>query len=390
MTSSIHRTEAFDTWLVTTQQELQELRRRCNELSMQNSDLVRELLKVRSTVSHLDHISCDMLRDLNSGNAQLGRESPLISTYGRSPGDDSAKCASSEDLPKTDQLPETEEGMQSASQQRMSKSLFEAPAEHTFHATPPEQLIELSLQTQAQATDTITTSSATGSERRASMLVLPSDVLSSTPESHGHADCVEYADGKTRGTDQVHSYAISYASHAKFLAAQRPALKSTRDQKKLIMMDPGWIRRPQILLVEDDSESRSIGGVLLDALQCNVDFAQDGLQAVTKVSAGAMYDLVLMGTIMPHLDGVSAAHYIRRFNHTPIVALASSFNSDHLGMYFEHGRFRPKQIPVQVTDLDCIRNERRVAEAFQVGRSTEHAQKASWPSQEGYPVNLDA
>jgi CheY-like chemotaxis protein len=141
--------------------------------------------------------------------------------------------------------------------------------------------------------------------------------------------------------------------------------------------------------VEDDRKCRKIGGVLLDALRCNVEFAQDGLQAVTKVSAGAMYDLVLMGTAMPHLDGVSATHYIRRFNHTPIIAMASSLDDGHLAMYSEHGRHSPKQVLVRITDLNCIRNERRITEAIHVGRSAEHAQKASWPSQEGYPVNLD-
>jgi osomolarity two-component system response regulator SKN7 len=221
------------------------------------------------------------------------------------------------------------------------------------------------------------------------MRALPSAVLSSTSKSHDHSDCVEYANGETRGTEEMRSYAISDASYVESLTPQRPALRDTRDQKELSQVDPDWTRRPQILLVEDDRKCRKIGGVLLDALRCNVEFAQDGLQAVTKVSAGAMYDLVLMGTAMPHLDGVSATHYIRRFNHTPIIAMASSLDDGHLAMYSEHGRHSPKQVLVRITDLNCIRNERRITEAIHVGRSAEHAQKASWPSQEGYPVNLD-
>jgi osomolarity two-component system response regulator SKN7 len=386
-TSSTHQTEAFDTWLAMTQQELRELRKRCNELCMHNSDLVRELLNLRSTMSHLGYVSCDKLSFPDSGNAQMGHKSPLVDPCGRSSGNGTADCASLEELPEADQLLETEEGMPSASQQHMSESLCEANAEHTFTSTQLEQLMELSMH--AQATGTRTTPSPINSERRASMRALPSAVLSSTSKSHDHSDCVEYANGETRGTEEMRSYAISDASYVESLTPQRPALRDTRDQKELSQVDPDWTRRPQILLVEDDRKCRKIGGVLLDALRCNVEFAQDGLQAVTKVSAGAMYDLVLMGTAMPHLDGVSATHYIRRFNHTPIIAMASSLDDGHLAMYSEHGRHSPKQVLVRITDLNCIRNERRITEAIHVGRSAEHAQKASWPSQEGYPVNLD-
>jgi CheY-like chemotaxis protein len=45
--------------------------------------------------------------------------------------------------------------------------------------------------------------------------------------------------------------------------------------------------------------------------------------------------LVLSGTIMPHLDGVSAALRLRRFRHTPVIAMASSHGSDHYAMYSE-------------------------------------------------------
>ena len=61
---------------------------------------------------------------------------------------------------------------------------------------------------------------------------------------------------------------------------------------------------------------------------------------------GAKYDLVLMDIIMPNLDGVSACHLIRQFDHTPIIAMTSNIRSDDISMYFQHGmvshsQFRP-------------------------------------------------
>lgn len=55
------------------------------------------------------------------------------------------------------------------------------------------------------------------------------------------------------------------------------------------------------------------------------------------MNAGSKYDLVLMDIIMPNLDGVSATHLIRQFDHTPIIAMTSNIRSDDISMYFQHG-----------------------------------------------------
>ena len=56
------------------------------------------------------------------------------------------------------------------------------------------------------------------------------------------------------------------------------------------------------------------------------------------MNAGSKYDLVLMDIIMPNLDGVSATHLIRQFDHTPIIAMTSNIRSDDISMYFQHGK----------------------------------------------------
>ena len=56
------------------------------------------------------------------------------------------------------------------------------------------------------------------------------------------------------------------------------------------------------------------------------------------MNAGSKYDMVLMDIIMPNLDGVSACHLIRQFDHTPIIAMTSNIRSDDISMYFQHGK----------------------------------------------------
>lgn len=108
-------------------------------------------------------------------------------------------------------------------------------------------------------------------------------------------------------------------------------------RKKSGLSDPGWSRSPRILLVEDDPTCRMIGNRFLHSFSCVVDCALDGVEAVSKMQEGLIYDMILMDIVMPKLDGVSACHLIRQFDSTLIIAMTSSIRADDLHMYFQHG-----------------------------------------------------
>ena len=88
----------------------------------------------------------------------------------------------------------------------------------------------------------------------------------------------------------------------------------------------------RILLAEDDWVNQEVALELLQqALGFAVDVAEDGVQAVEMVKAGA-YDLVLMDMMMPEMDGVAATRQIRRLPACatlPIIAMtANAFLED--------------------------------------------------------------
>ncbi|PQE14427.1 hypothetical protein CJF30_00007022 [Rutstroemia sp. NJR-2017a BBW] len=97
--------------------------------------------------------------------------------------------------------------------------------------------------------------------------------------------------------------------------------------------------KPRILLVEDDKVCARIGAKFLQAFECQVDTARDGLEAVNKMNTAAnAFDLILMDIIMPHLDGVSATVCIREIRHDiPIIAMTSNIRTDDIDMYFRYG-----------------------------------------------------
>lgn len=84
-----------------------------------------------------------------------------------------------------------------------------------------------------------------------------------------------------------------------------------------------------VLLVDDDEVSVRICRKLLSQYGCDVDVANNGVDAVSRAQAST-YDTILMGVIIPALDGLSATELIRNFNQTtPIVAMTTADNIDN-------------------------------------------------------------
>ncbi|MCG8315033.1 MAG: response regulator, partial [Pseudomonadales bacterium] len=89
----------------------------------------------------------------------------------------------------------------------------------------------------------------------------------------------------------------------------------------------------KVLLVEDNLINQKVSVRILEKLDCVVDIANDGLEALEKYNSN-QYDLILMDCEMPVMNGYEATRLIRekeQFSgqHTPIIALtASAMESD--------------------------------------------------------------
>jgi CheY-like chemotaxis protein len=94
----------------------------------------------------------------------------------------------------------------------------------------------------------------------------------------------------------------------------------------------------RILLVEDNPVNREVASGMLEALDCRIDTAENGREAVVAVEA-VEYSLILMDCQMPEMDGFTATRSIREreakesqqslvgadrsVRHVPIVALTA-------------------------------------------------------------------
>ncbi|MBF0550744.1 MAG: response regulator [Deltaproteobacteria bacterium] len=92
--------------------------------------------------------------------------------------------------------------------------------------------------------------------------------------------------------------------------------------------------RLKILVVEDDPATQRVITRFLQNMQCEVDMADDGVEAINKI-LDKRFDLILMDIRLPNLDGFELISHIRAEEaetkkHIPIVAMtASSLPGDY-------------------------------------------------------------
>jgi PAS domain S-box-containing protein len=88
----------------------------------------------------------------------------------------------------------------------------------------------------------------------------------------------------------------------------------------------------RVLVVEDNELNQQVAAELLQAVNCKVDIAADGRQALSCLSRHH-YDLVFMDMQMPVLDGLAATRLLRLqpgMKSLPVVAMtANARQSDH-------------------------------------------------------------
>lgn len=114
----------------------------------------------------------------------------------------------------------------------------------------------------------------------------------------------------------------------------------------------------RVLLVEDNEFNREIGHEFLEMVHVEVDHADNGKEAVEKVtnSPPGYYDLVLMDVQMPIMDGYEATRTIRASSHpeaktVPIVAMTANAFSEDVAQAVAAGMNAHLAKPIDVNDL---------------------------------------
>jgi len=135
-----------------------------------------------------------------------------------------------------------------------------------------------------------------------------------------------------------------------------PVPDSPDDVPALRSMPHPAQQKGRILVADDNPTNRKVIKAMLDKYALHSDFAEDGQQAVDRVTGGLVVDLMLMDCLMPKMDGFEATRRIRRWeqdNARPrltIIALTAGAFEDDRRHCLEAGMddFLTKPIHVEV------------------------------------------
>lgn len=333
--------DMLNTQLVATQQQLRHLEERYNELSMHHSMLLQELIGVQKTVVNHDHVMQNVMSFLHSVDAKNRRDSKIGNPFANHPDNvmQNSSGVAQQGQNQTQKPQDDDDDMPASPLANASKLLSDINADTQLNFKNLEQMNEMHTRNMS-----LTTPPPEGHARAGKRG--PGSATSSGSLTYAQLqelDNLVYPVGQNNGIDPM------FADHLPNIPYPMPGANQTDvkpdphvtfadNRKKSAVADPGWVRPPQILLVEDDATCRRIGSKFLYSFKCSIDNAFDGLEAVNKINSGSKYDLILMDIIMPNLDGVSACHLIRQVDNTPIVAMTSNIRSDDISMYFSHGK----------------------------------------------------
>jgi len=114
----------------------------------------------------------------------------------------------------------------------------------------------------------------------------------------------------------------------------RIPLEKTKENE-IVESNDTKITQPQdlnatILLVEDNPINQEVVMYMLLSLNCQVDVANNGKEAIQQLAKKSDYDLILMDCQMPEMDGYQTSQYLQKKwlietqQKTPIVALTAN------------------------------------------------------------------
>ena len=120
-----------------------------------------------------------------------------------------------------------------------------------------------------------------------------------------------------------------------------PQILSSSEEANI---SPNHMQNVTLLLVEDNAINREIAVEIIQEMipQARIDTANNGQEALGRMTEVNRYDLVLMDIKMPIMDGYTCAKYIREhlpppINRTPIIALTATATDEEIQKCLEVG-----------------------------------------------------
>jgi len=142
----------------------------------------------------------------------------------------------------------------------------------------------------------------------------------------------------------------------KKVAGSLSKFKLKRSERATVNAEP--MPYGKVLVVDDVETNRFVAKGLLSLYQINVETCNSGHEAIEKVKAGNVYDIIFMDHMMPELNGVATTHMIRGMGYfNPIVALTANALVGKAEEFLSNGFDGFVAKPIQPQLLDDVLQE---------------------------------
>ncbi|MDR1812653.1 MAG: response regulator [Candidatus Fibromonas sp.] len=131
---------------------------------------------------------------------------------------------------------------------------------------------------------------------------------------------------------------------------------SSKMRKARIMRE--YMPYGKILIVDDVESNLYVARGLMAPYGLSIDIATNGFEAIEKIRAGMVYDIIFMDHMMPKMDGMEATKIIRDLGYeNPIVALTANAVAGQLKLFLESGFDEFISKPIDIRQLNAVLNK---------------------------------
>jgi PAS domain S-box-containing protein len=113
-----------------------------------------------------------------------------------------------------------------------------------------------------------------------------------------------------------------------------------------------------VLIVDDVETNLYVAQGLLAPYELKIDLVFSGFEAIDKIKAGNVYDIIFMDHMMPKMDGVEAAKIIRDMGYAhPIIALTANAIMGQAEIFLQNGFDDFISKPIDIRQLNVVLNK---------------------------------
>ena len=134
--------------------------------------------------------------------------------------------------------------------------------------------------------------------------------------------------------------------------------QSNAVQYKKTQISHEYMPYGKILIVDDVETNLYVAKGLMMPYSLKIDLATSGFEAIDKVKAGDVYDIIFMDHMMPKMDGIETTKQLRNMNYkNPIVALTANALAGQAEMFLKNGFDDFISKPIDVRQLNVVLNK---------------------------------